>query len=63
MVQYSQAHLDASLAALADRTRRGVLEQLGRSESSITEPRPLGKARRSRLKPTIRPPFTTIPPA
>jgi len=36
MVQYSQAHLDASLAALADRTRRGVLEQLGRSESSIT---------------------------
>ena len=37
MVQYSQAHLDASLAALADRTRRGVLEQLGRSESSITD--------------------------
>ena len=37
MVQYSAAHLDASFAALADGTRRGVLEQLGRSESSITE--------------------------
>ena len=37
MVQYAQATLDASLAALADRTRRGVLEQLGRAESSITE--------------------------
>jgi DNA-binding transcriptional ArsR family regulator len=37
MVQYVQAHLDASLAALADRTRRGVLEQLGRAESSITD--------------------------
>jgi DNA-binding transcriptional ArsR family regulator len=36
MVQYS-AHLDASFAALADGTRRGVLEQLGRSESSITD--------------------------
>jgi DNA-binding transcriptional ArsR family regulator len=37
MVQYSNAHLDASFAALADVTRRGVLEQLGRTESSITE--------------------------
>ena len=37
MVQYSQAHLDASFAALADSTRRGVLEQLGRSEASITD--------------------------
>src|SRR3954447_17898170 len=37
MVQYSQAHLDTALAALADPTRRGVLEQLGRSEASITE--------------------------
>jgi DNA-binding transcriptional ArsR family regulator len=36
MVQYAD-RLDASFAALADRTRRGVLEQLGRSESSITD--------------------------
>ncbi len=36
MVQYTQAHLDASFAALADGTRRGVLEQLGCAESSIT---------------------------
>jgi DNA-binding transcriptional ArsR family regulator len=36
MVQYPQAHLDASFAALADATRRGVLEQLGREEASIT---------------------------
>ena len=31
------AHLDASFAALADATRRGVLEQLGREEASITD--------------------------
>jgi DNA-binding transcriptional ArsR family regulator len=37
MVQYASAHLDASLAALADSTRRGVLEQLGREEASITD--------------------------
>jgi DNA-binding transcriptional ArsR family regulator len=37
MVQYSGSHLDSSFAALADGTRRGVLEQLGRAESSITE--------------------------
>src|SRR5215213_11915947 len=37
MVQYARAHLDASLAALADSTRRGVLEQLGREEASITD--------------------------
>jgi len=38
MVQYSPARrLDASFAALADATRRGVLEQLGRSEASITD--------------------------
>lgn len=37
MVQYGPAQLDASFAALADGTRRGVLEQLGRSESSITD--------------------------
>ncbi len=37
VVQYSSARLDASLAALADSTRRGVLEQLGREEASITD--------------------------
>ena len=37
MVQYSPADLDASFAVLADPTRRGVLEQLGRSEASITD--------------------------
>src|SRR6516162_3462362 len=37
MVQYSRARLDASFAALSDATRRGVLEQLGRSEASITD--------------------------
>jgi DNA-binding transcriptional ArsR family regulator len=37
MVQYSKARLDASFAALSDATRRGVLEQLGRSDASITD--------------------------
>jgi DNA-binding transcriptional ArsR family regulator len=37
MVQYSRAHLDASFAALSDATRRGVLEQLGRANASITD--------------------------
>src|SRR4249919_3667726 len=37
MVQHSDAHLDASFAALSDATRRGVLEQLGRADASITE--------------------------
>ena len=37
MVQYSRARLDASFAALSDATRRGVLEQLGRSDASITD--------------------------
>jgi DNA-binding transcriptional ArsR family regulator len=37
MVQYAKTRLDASLAALADVTRRGVLEQLGRAECSITD--------------------------
>ena len=36
MVQYTQAHLDDSFAALSDATRRGILEQLGRSDASIT---------------------------
>jgi DNA-binding transcriptional ArsR family regulator len=37
MVQYSRARLDASFAALSDATRRGVLEQLGRADASITD--------------------------
>src|SRR5262249_14311260 len=37
MVQYIRARLDASFAALSDATRRGVLEQLGRADASITE--------------------------
>jgi len=37
MVQYSTARLDASFAALSDTTRRGVLEQLGRADASITD--------------------------
>ena len=37
MVQYVRARLDASFAALSAATRRGVLEQLGRSDASITE--------------------------
>ena len=36
MVQYSQSHFDTSFAALSDATRRGVLEQLGRADASIT---------------------------
>jgi len=37
MVQYAQTRFDASFAALSDATRRGVLEQLGRADASITE--------------------------
>ncbi len=37
MVQYSGARLDSSFAALSDATRRGVLEQLGRADASVTE--------------------------
>ena len=37
MVQYHEARLDASFAALSDATRRGVLEQLGRADASITD--------------------------
>jgi DNA-binding transcriptional ArsR family regulator len=37
MVQYTQAHFNASFAALSDVTRRGVLEQLGRADASITD--------------------------
>ena len=36
MVQYSSPALDLSFAALSDATRRGVLEQLGRADASIT---------------------------
>ena len=37
MVHYIQTGFDASFAALSDATRRGVLEQLGRADASITE--------------------------
>jgi DNA-binding transcriptional ArsR family regulator len=37
MVQYSRIRFDASFAALSDATRRGVLEQLGRADASITD--------------------------
>jgi len=37
MVQYNAQHVDTSFAALSDATRRGVLEQLGRADASITE--------------------------
>ena len=37
MVQHSPTHFNASFAALADVTRRGVLDQLARGDASITE--------------------------
>ena len=37
MVQCRPTRFDASFAALSDVTRRGVLEQLGRADASITE--------------------------
>ena len=37
MVQYVRTELDAAFAALSDATRRGVLEQLGREQASITD--------------------------
>ena len=37
MVQYRTNRLDVSFAALSDATRRGVLEQLGRADASITD--------------------------
>lgn len=37
MVQHHQTHFNASFAALADATRRGVLEQLSRTDASITD--------------------------
>src|ERR671910_1771046 len=37
MFHHSDARLDASFAALSDATRRGVLDQLGRADASVTE--------------------------
>jgi DNA-binding transcriptional ArsR family regulator len=37
MVHHSPARLDRSFAALADATRRGVLERLGRGDASISD--------------------------
>jgi DNA-binding transcriptional ArsR family regulator len=37
MVQYMTTRLGTSFAALSDATRRGVLEQLGRADASITD--------------------------
>jgi DNA-binding transcriptional ArsR family regulator len=37
MVQYLTTRLDASFAALSDATRRGVLDQLGQADASITD--------------------------
>jgi DNA-binding transcriptional ArsR family regulator len=37
MVQYASGPLDAAFAALSGATRRGVLEQLGRADASITD--------------------------
>ena len=37
MVQYVRTGFDASFAALSDATRRGVLEQLGCADASITD--------------------------
>jgi DNA-binding transcriptional ArsR family regulator len=37
MVHYKSNQLDDSFAALSDVTRRGVLEQLARSDASITD--------------------------
>jgi DNA-binding transcriptional ArsR family regulator len=36
MVQYINPPLDLSFAALSDATRRGIIDQLGRADASIT---------------------------
>jgi len=36
MVQYVNPPLDRSFAALSDGTRRGIIDQLGRADASIT---------------------------
>ena len=37
MAQYAPTHFSASFAALADATRRGVLDRLARGDASITD--------------------------
>jgi DNA-binding transcriptional ArsR family regulator len=37
MVQHQDARFDGSFAALSDVTRRGVLQQLGRADASISD--------------------------
>lgn len=37
MVQFNQPSIDAAFAALSDATRRGVLQQLGKADASITQ--------------------------
>ena len=37
MVQFRQQSIDTSFAALSDATRRGVLQQLGEADASITQ--------------------------
>jgi DNA-binding transcriptional ArsR family regulator len=37
MVQYENASFNASFAAISDATRRGVLEQLGNADASISD--------------------------
>jgi DNA-binding transcriptional ArsR family regulator len=37
MVQYQPAQLDRGFAAVADPTRRGILDRIGGEEASITE--------------------------
>jgi DNA-binding transcriptional ArsR family regulator len=37
MVRYLPTRFDASFAALSDATRRGVLDQLGRADASISD--------------------------
>lgn len=37
MVQFATAQIDVAFAAIADATRRGVLERLARSDASITD--------------------------
>jgi DNA-binding transcriptional ArsR family regulator len=37
MVQYASGRLDDSFSALSDATRRGVLDQVGRADASITD--------------------------
>ena len=37
MVQYGLPRLDDAFAALSDRTRRGIVEQLGRGDASISD--------------------------